>query len=252
MHVNLNFKKKVVSGIIAISLLTTSLGGTLVTSAYAAEAANEAIADETAVNVTIPVNEPTVSETAVKETAADETLKSNKTTKGILAGIVAVGLISALSNHGSKSSDSSNTSSTPSTSTGSSGTTTTSATDEQQALALLNQDRTKNGLSTLKSNSQLTTLARNYAKDMIDRNYFSHYNPEGKSPFDRMTAAGISYKTAGENLAINTSVATAETAFMNSSGHRANILNSGYTDVGVGVVRNSGGQVYVVQEFISK
>jgi uncharacterized protein YkwD len=67
-----------------------------------------------------------------------------------------------------------------------------------------------------------------------------------------MTAAGISYKTAGENLAINTSVATAETAFMNSSGHRANILNSGYTDVGVGVVRNSGGQVYVVQEFISK
>ncbi|MDF2875923.1 MAG: uncharacterized protein K0R22_2606 [Sporomusa sp.] len=249
---NLNFKKKVVSGIIAISLLTTSLGGTLVTSAYAAEAANEAIADETAVNVTIPVNEPTVSETAVKETAADETLKSNKTTKGILAGIVAVGLISALSNHGSKSSDSSNTSSTPSTSTGSSGTTTTSATDEQQALALLNQDRTKNGLSTLKSNSQLTTLARNYAKDMIDRNYFSHYNPEGKSPFDRMTAAGISYKTAGENLAINTSVATAETAFMNSSGHRANILNSGYTDVGVGVVRNSSGQVYVVQEFISK
>ncbi|MDF2636890.1 MAG: uncharacterized protein K0R78_3764 [Pelosinus sp.] len=255
---NLNFKKKVVSGIIAISLLTTSLGGTLVTSAYAAEAANEAIADETAVNVTIPVNEPTVSETAVKETAAnetaaDETLKANKTTKGILAGIVAVGLISALSNHGSKSSDSSNKSSTPSTTTGSSGTTTTtSATDEQQALALLNQDRTKNGLSTLKSNSQLTTLARNYAKDMIDRNYFSHYNPEGKSPFDRMTAAGISYKTAGENLAINTSVATAETAFMNSSGHRANILNSGYTDVGVGVVRNSSGQVYVVQEFISK
>ncbi|HWR42116.1 CAP domain-containing protein [Sporomusa sp.] len=226
---NLNFKKKVVSGIIAISLLTTSFGGTLMTSAYAAEAA-----DETAVN---------------------DTLHDDKADTGVIAGIVAIGLISALTNHGGKSSDNSTKSTTPSTSTGSSSqsqTTTSSASDEQQALKLLNQDRAKNGLPALKSNSQLTTLARNYAKDMINRGYFSHYNPEGQSPFDRMTKAGISYKTAGENLAVNTSVSTAETAFMNSSGHRANILNSSYTEVGVGVVSTSSGDVYVVQEFIGK
>ncbi|WP_246105467.1 CAP domain-containing protein [Sporomusa termitida] len=221
------------------------------TSAYAAEAATEAIADGTAANKAA-VNEVPANETLDTETTVEETLKENKTAKNILTGIVAIGLISALTNHGSKSSDKSNQGSTGTGNTGSSGSTSTSAADEQQALALLNQDRTENGLSTLKSNSQLTTLARTYAKDMIDRNYFSHYNPEGQSPFDRMTAAGISYKTAGENLAINSSVANAEKAFMNSSGHRANILNSAYTDVGVGVVRNASGQVYVVQEFISK
>ncbi len=246
---NLNIKKKVLSGIIAISLLTTSFGGTLVTSAYAAEAANEAIVDETAANE-VAVNEVPANEALNTEATGEETLKDNKTTNNILAGIAAVGLISALANHGKSSDKAVKTTTTGNTS--SSGSTTTSASDEQQALTLLNQDRTKNGLSTLKSNSQLTNLARNYAQDMIDRDYFSHYNPEGQSPFDRMTAAGISYKTAGENLAINSSVANAETAFMNSSGHRANILNSGYTDVGVGVVRTASGQVYVVQEFISK
>jgi uncharacterized protein YkwD len=87
---------------------------------------------------------------------------------------------------------------------------------------------------------------------MINRGYFSHYNPEGQSPFDRMKKAGITYKTAGENLGINTSVSAAEKAFMNSSGHRANILNSAYTEVGIGVVHSPDGSIYVVQEFIGK
>ena len=87
---------------------------------------------------------------------------------------------------------------------------------------------------------------------MIQRGYFSHYNPEGLSPFDRMSRAGISYRTAGENLAINVSVPAAEQAFMNSSGHRANILNSSYTEVGIGVVHSPSGSVYVVQEFIGR
>jgi uncharacterized protein YkwD len=117
---------------------------------------------------------------------------------------------------------------------------------------LLNNDRAKNGLPALKSNSQLTRVAESHAKDMIARGYFAHNTPEGKTPFQRMQEAGITYSTAGENLAINSSVAAAETAFMNSSGHRANILNSSYTDVGVGVVQNSSGQMYVVQEFIRK
>lgn len=121
---------------------------------------------------------------------------------------------------------------------------------EQQAVDLLNADRRANGLAGLQVDSRLTTLAQNYAQDMINRNYFSHYNPEGQSPFDRMTQAGITYSAAGENIAINQSVPKAEVAFMNSSGHRANILNSTYTKVGIGVAFDKNGNVYVVQDFI--
>ena len=87
---------------------------------------------------------------------------------------------------------------------------------------------------------------------MIKRNYFSHYNPEGQSPFDRMRGYGISYRYAGENLAVNNSVEGAQRALMNSPGHRANILNSHYTEVGIGVSYDSRGAVYVVQEFIGR
>lgn len=221
---NLNFKKKIVSGILALSLLTTSFGGAFASSAFAAD---------------------------LDESTVDETVSSSKADKGILTGLAAVGLIAALSSRGGSSSSEAPKNTNPGT--GSSGQTgTPSTSDEQQALTLLNQDRVKNGLKALKSNSQLTALARTYAQDMINRGYFSHYNPEGQSPFDRMNKAGISYKTAAENLAINASVTAAETAFMNSSGHRANILNADYTDVGVGVARTSSGQVYVVQQFIGK
>ena len=104
----------------------------------------------------------------------------------------------------------------------------------------------------MKFNAQLTALGERYAQDMINRKFFSHYNPEGQSPFDRMKQAGIGYSYAGENLAINSNVAAAEKAFMNSSGHRANILNPNYTEVGVGVRYDAKGSAYVVQEFISK
>lgn len=216
-------KTKFVSGILAFSLLASSFGGVFSATALASSS---------------------------EQTNNQDTVQSEKIDSGILTGLVAVGLIASLSNHGSSSS-----SAAPSKNTNGgsqSPSTTTSASDEQQALALLNQDRAKNGLSALKANAQLTALARSYAQDMIKRGYFSHYNPEGQSPFDRLNKAGISYKSAGENIGINTSVSGAETSFMNSSGHRANILNSGYTEAGVGVVRTSNGQVYVVQEFISK
>lgn len=121
--------------------------------------------------------------------------------------------------------------------------------EEQQAVNLLNADRAASGLPALRVNSQLTGLAEDYAQEMINRNFFSHTNPEGQSPFDRMRQRGISFGYAGENLAINSSVADAETAFMNSSGHRANILNPNYTQVGIGVKHGSNGSVYVVQEF---
>jgi uncharacterized protein YkwD len=124
------------------------------------------------------------------------------------------------------------------------------STDEQKAFALLNADRTANGLQPLKLNTGLSALGENYAKDMINRGFFAHNNPEGQTPFDRMHQAGINYTYAGENLAINTSVTAAQKAFMNSTGHRANILNKNYTEVGLGVQTNSKGSVYVVQEFI--
>ena len=121
--------------------------------------------------------------------------------------------------------------------------------EEQQAFNLLNADRAANGLAPLRLNSQLVGLAEYYAQDMINRHFFSHNNPEGQTPFDRMRQRGISFGYAGENLAINSSVSAAEQAFMNSAGHRANILNSHYTQVGVGVRHSSQGGVYVVQEF---
>ena len=124
--------------------------------------------------------------------------------------------------------------------------------EEQQAFNLLNADRNANGLPSLKVNTKLNALADQYAQDMINRGYFSHYDPEGRSPFDRMQQAGITYRSAGENLAINTSVAAAERAFMNSSGHRANILNPSFTEVGIGVKYSPSGSVYVVQEFIGR
>lgn len=214
-------KKKLVSSILAFSLMTTSFGGAFAASALA----------------------------ATPDTASEESVQTESPNKDVLIGLAAVGLIAALSHGGS---DKSSKSSAPTTATKPATSGTTLSAQEQQALALLNKDRAAYGLAALKSNSQLTKLAENYAKDMINRGFFAHNNPEGQSPFDRMQAAGITYKTAGENLAINSGVEAAEKAFMNSSGHRANILNSTYTDVGIGVVQNSSGQVYVVQEFIGK
>ncbi|WP_425058939.1 hypothetical protein SCACP_35890 [Sporomusa carbonis] len=225
--INNPIKNTLVVGILSFSLLTTSFGGAFATSASAASPDN---------------------------LSTEESVQNNASTNSILAGIAAIGVIAALSNHGGSSDKSSSSSKNSSGTSGSTqtGSGTVSASGEQQAVSLLNKDRAANGLPALKVNSQLTRLAENYAQDMIKRGYFSHYNPEGQSPFDRMNQAGISYKTAGENLAINTSVAAAETAFMNSSGHRANILNASYTEVGIGVVQSPNGSVYVVQEFIGK
>jgi len=121
--------------------------------------------------------------------------------------------------------------------------------EKQQALKLLNADRSVHGLPPLKISAQLSNLADNYAQDLINRHFFSHNNPEGQSPFDRMRQQSIPFGYAGENLAINTGIPSAEQAFMNSPGHRANILNSHYTQVGIGVGFGSQGTVYVVQEF---
>lgn len=213
-----------------VSLITTSFGSIFATPAFAAEAEPSAV-------------------------IKDEKSKDNK---DLLGGLLAVGAIALIAGHHGGSHDSASASKSSNSSTSGNSSTTTSSSsqnvtaDQKLAVELLNADRAKNGLSALKTNSQLTSLAGNYAQDMIDRNFFAHNNPEGLTPFDRMKNAGISYTYAGENLAINNNVTAAETAFMNSSGHKANILNKNYTEVGVGVRYNSNGSAYVVQEFIGK
>lgn len=141
-----------------------------------------------------------------------------------------------------------------STTGGSSNTTNTSGltADELEVFNLINEQRTKNGLSALKIDSEVQNVARIKAKDMVNNNYFSHTSPTYGSPFDMLNSFKVSYKTAGENIAGNSSNSAAVTAWMNSSGHKANILNSSFNYTGVGVVNGSKyGKIYV-QMFIGK
>lgn len=107
---------------------------------------------------------------------------------------------------------------------------------EQQMLTLLNKERTSRGLSALQMDPQLQTLARAHSQDMLARSYFSHYTPEGKSPFDRMNDAGIEYQYAGENLAFSANTELAMQGLMDSAGHRANILSPNFHKIGIGVI----------------
>ena len=124
--------------------------------------------------------------------------------------------------------------------------------DEKEVFDLINKQRTNNGLAALKNDSEVQRVARIKAQDMVDNNYFSHTSPTYGSPFDMLKSFKISYKTAGENIAGNSSNSSAVTAWMNSSGHKANILNSNFNYTGIGVVSsNRYGKMYV-QLFIGK
>ena len=133
-------------------------------------------------------------------------------------------------------------------------TTTTSQmnSDELEVFNLINKQRTDKGLSALKNDAEVQRIARIKAQDMVNNGYFSHQSPTYGSPFDMLKSFGISYKSAGENIAANSSNSGAVTAWMNSSGHRANILNGSYNFTGVGVVSSPKyGKMYV-QMFIGK
>lgn len=124
--------------------------------------------------------------------------------------------------------------------------------DEKEVFDLINKHRTNNGLTALKNDSEVQRVARIKAQDMVDNNYFSHTSPTYGSPFDMLKSFKISYKTAGENIAANSSNSNAVTAWMNSSGHKANILNSSFNYTGIGVVSSPKyGKMYV-QIFVGK
>lgn len=114
---------------------------------------------------------------------------------------------------------------------------TTARAYEKEVIRLVNQERAKVGLKALTEDWELSRVARYKSQDMRDNNYFSHTSPVYGSPFDMMKSFGITYKSAGENIArgqINPDAVVR--AWMNSSGHRKNILNASYTKIGVGYV----------------
>lgn len=142
---------------------------------------------------------------------------------------------------------------TSSSGTGTSNTTTASLTaDEKEVFDLINQQRVANGLSALKIDAEVQRVARIKAQDMVNNNYFAHNSPTYGTPFQMLNSFKISYRSAGENIAGNSSNSGAVNAWMNSPGHKANILNSSYNYTGIGVVNGSKyGKIYV-QMFIGK
>ena len=124
---------------------------------------------------------------------------------------------------------------------------------EKQVLDLVNAERAKYGLSALTWADDLANIARAHSQDMIRRNYFDHTDPDGRSPFDRLKNAGIRYRYAAENIAYGQkSPAAVMNAWMNSSGHRKNILNANLKEIGVGAVSSSGGTIYWTQLFVAR
>lgn len=107
---------------------------------------------------------------------------------------------------------------------------------EEEMFNLLNIERVNQGLSEFKKDVNLRETARRHCRDMLERGYFSHYTPEGKSPFDRMTEDNISFTYAGENLALAPHAKLAMRGFMNSPGHRTNILSKNFGKAGIGVI----------------
>ena len=108
---------------------------------------------------------------------------------------------------------------------------------EAEVIRLVNEIRQENGLKPLTTNWELSRVARYKSQDMVDNKYFSHTSPTYGSPFQMIKAFGLSYRSAGENIAMGYATPQAVVnGWMNSSGHRANILNASYTQIGVGYV----------------
>ena len=122
---------------------------------------------------------------------------------------------------------------------------------EQEIIRLVNQERANRGISQLNENWEVSRVARIKSQDMIDNNYFSHNSPIYGSPFKMLTDFGIRYTQAAENIASGQQTAQqVMNSWMNSSGHRANILNSNFNQIGVGIARRNSGPYYFTQLFI--
>lgn len=121
---------------------------------------------------------------------------------------------------------------------------------EAEMLALVNQERAKAGnLRALVADPDTLEVSRTHSRDMFARSYFAHVSPEGRSPFDRLRAAKVGYRAAGENLALARTLGMAHTGLMNSPGHRANILHPAFKRVGIGIVDGGRRGLMITQTF---
>ncbi|MEC5423907.1 CAP domain-containing protein [Virgibacillus sp. C22-A2] len=121
---------------------------------------------------------------------------------------------------------------------------------ESAVIDFTNEERRREGLSELKEDPSLSEVAKEKSKDMQSNGYFSHTSPNYGSPFDMMRDFGVSYQSAGENIAQGQrSPDVVVQEWMNSEGHRENILNGGFTHIGVGYVEDGN---YWTQMFITK
>ncbi|MGR3766538.1 CAP domain-containing protein [Rossellomorea sp. NS-SX7] len=123
----------------------------------------------------------------------------------------------------------------------------------KQVVDLTNQERKKNGLGALKADGELANVAEMKSEDMKNKDYFSHTSPTYGSPFEMMQNFGIQYSSAAENIAVGQeSPQSVVDAWMNSPGHRKNILNGQLTHIGVGIAKDSSQGIYWTQMFIAK
>ena len=120
---------------------------------------------------------------------------------------------------------------------------------EVEMLRLVNEERTLRGLSELVMDETLREVARQHSVDMFQRGYFSHNDPEGKTPFQRMQAGGVLFIIAGENIAVAPTLSIAHKGLMDSPGHRENILRPEFRRVGIGAARGGSYGIMFTQNF---
>lgn len=122
--------------------------------------------------------------------------------------------------------------------------------EAEAVLKLVNEERSKAGLNPLKMSEELRSIANLKARDMADKNYFDHTSPTYGSPFQMLQDFGVHYSAAGENIAAGQQTPEqVMNSWMNSSGHRANILNANFDTLGVGVYNGGKYGIYWTQLF---
>ena len=124
---------------------------------------------------------------------------------------------------------------------------------ESGAMELLNAERESAGLSTLTCDLDVLDVARSHSQDISDRNFFDHKNPDGEQPWDRLDRGGVGgWRGVGENIAAGQRTPSeVHTAWMNSPGHRANILTPEYTHAAIGIFETSDGTILWTQVFVT-
>lgn len=122
---------------------------------------------------------------------------------------------------------------------------------ESEVVKLVNAERSKRGLELVKENWELSRCARYKSQDMINKNYFGHQSPTYGSPFVMMESFGLRFSAAGENIAKGQRTPQeVMNAWMNSEGHKRNIISPSYTQIGVGLAKDKNGVCYWTQQFM--